>query len=296
MEPLVYANCQFCGSNTHRHLHTIAGFKDDPRKFRVVACEICGLVFINPRYSEQANLKLYEESYYTDQVKDPSGVVRNFISDKDNKIIDHLLELGHLKKFKKNGRILDFGSGPGFFLEVLDGAWEKYAVDISDFAIKSIQNPAVVKSQGSLLEAGFNDDFFDAIYIGHTLDRLTNLKENLKELRRILKPDGIILVVTPNIDSMCARVFKGKYRLLYANHLIHFSPSTVRMFLDEAGFRVLDVKYPFFSSSVFTYSGFFLGTVKILLQGLLNILKIPWKMLSPPYHGNIMSIIVSKNL
>jgi len=294
MEPLVYTNCQLCEINSAKDLYTIYGFMEDSRKFSAVKCESCGLVYINPRYSEEANLKLYEESYYTDQLMDPSGVEKSFVDNKDNKIIDHRQEWGFLKKFKKSGKILDFGSGPGFFLEVLDGDWEKYAVDISDFAIKSIQDPTVIKFKSSLFEAGFKDGFFDAIYIGHTLDRLANLKETLKELKRVLNPDGVILVVTPNIDSMCARVFKEKYRLLYANHLVNFSPGTLTMFLQDAGFRVVDVQYPFFCNSVFSYSGFFLGTGKIFLQALFNILKIPWKMVSPPYRGNIMNIIISK--
>jgi len=62
-------------------------------------------------------------SFYTDQVKDPSGKVRSFVEGRENKINDHRTEWTHLKKYKKRGKILDFGSGPGFFLAALEGDW-----------------------------------------------------------------------------------------------------------------------------------------------------------------------------
>ena len=295
MNPLVFTTCQLCKSDSPKPLYTIPGFKDDPRNFKVVKCAACGFVYINPRYSEKENINLYEASYYTDQVVDLSGKVKSFLDDRESKINDHQIEWNHLKKYKTGGRILDFGSGPGFFLDALEGNWEKYAVDTSDFSINNIQDPAVNKFRGTLFEAGFKDNYFDAIYIGHTLDRLTNLKETLTELKRILDSTGVILIVSPNIGSLCAKVFREKYRLIYSNHLVYFSPEILKAFFARSGFRMVDIKYPYFGTSFFSYSGFFLGTGKIFIQALLNMFKIPLKMVSPPYRGNIMSVIITKS-
>ena len=179
MDSLVFTNCQLCKANSPKFLHVIPGFKGDHREFNVVKCAVCDFVYINPRYSEKENRELYEESYFTDQVKDLSGKVRSFIDDREDKINDHRIEWGFLKKYKRGGRILDFGSGPGFFLDSLDGNWEKYAVDTSNFSISNIQDPTTNKFRGTLFEAGYEDNFFDAIHIGNTLDRLTNLSDSL---------------------------------------------------------------------------------------------------------------------
>ena len=295
MDSLVFTNCQLCKANSPKFLHVIPGFKGDHREFNVVKCAVCDFVYINPRYSEKENIELYEESYFTDQVKDLSGKVRSFIDDRENKINDHRIEWGFLKKYKRGGRILDFGSGPGFFLDSLDGNWGKYAVDTSNFSISNIQDPTTNKFRGTLFEAGYEDKFFDAIYIGNTLDRLTNLSETLSELRRVLNVNGVILAVTPNIESLCARVFKEKYRLLYSNHLVYFSTETLKKFFSQSGFKLVDVKYSYCGTSFFSYSGFFLGTVKILLQAFSNIFKVPIKMVSPPYPGNLISVIVARS-
>ena len=295
MDSLVFTNCQLCEANSPKFLYVIPGFKGDHRKFNVVKCAVCGFVYINPRYSEKENIELYEESYFTDQVKDLSGKVRSFIDDREDKINDHRIEWGFLKKYKGGGRILDFGSGPGFFLDSLDGNWEKYAVDTSNFSMSNIQDPTINKFRGTLFEAEYEDNYFDAIYIGHTLDRLTNLSETLSELRRVLNANGVILAITPNIGSLCAGVFKERYRLLYSNHLVYFSTETLRAFFSQSGFRLLDVKYPYCGTSFFSYPGFVLGTGKILLQAFLNVFKIPVKMVSPPYLGNLISVIVTRS-
>jgi len=295
MDSLVFTNCQLCKANSPKFLHVIPGFKGDHREFNVVKCAVCDFVYINPRYSEKENIELYEESYFTDQVKDLSGKVRSFIDDREDKINDHRIEWGFLKKYKRGGRILDFGSGPGFFLDSLDGNWEKYAVDTSNFSISNIQDPTTNKFRGTLFEAGYEDNFFDAIHIGNTLDRLTNLSETLSELRRVLNVNGVMLAVTPNIESLCARVFKERYRLLYSNHLVYFSTETLKKFFSQSGFKLVDVKYPYCGTSFFSYSGFFLGTGKILLQIFSNMFKVPIKMVSPPYPGNLISVIVVRS-
>ena len=295
MAPLVSAACQLCNSDIPEFLYSIPGFLSDSRFFNVVKCKGCDFVYINPRCSERENLEIYNTSYYTERSIDLSGKVRCFLDDKERKINDHRIEWGYLKKYKKGGRILDFGSGPGFFLDALEGKWEKYAVDTSDFSINSIQDPAVNKFKGTLFEARFEESYFDVIYIGHTLDRLTNLKETLIELNRILKPGGTICIVTPNIDSLCARVFKNKYRLLYSNHLVYFSPETLKKLFERNGFKLIKIHYPFFGTSFFSYSGFLKGTRGILIQALLNILNMPQKLISPPYRGNIICAIISKD-
>ena len=45
-----------------------------------------------------------------------------------------------LKNYKTGGKILDLGSGPGFFLDALEGNWEKFALDTSEFSISNMEN------------------------------------------------------------------------------------------------------------------------------------------------------------
>ena len=291
-QELEHTDCYLCGNDKPKTLYVIKGFRNNQRSFNVVQCDVCSLVYINPRYSLHENFALYNESYYADTAVDPSGRTRSFLTDRENKINDHKMEVSYIKKYKKEGRILDFGSASGIFLDALDGVWEKYAVDISAFALSHIKDPAVRKFNGTLIDAHYDDNFFDVIYAGHTLDRLIDLKKNIAEMKRILKKDGIILITTPNIGSLCAMLFKENFRLLYSNHLVYFSKETLQKFLDEVGLRILAVKYPFCSTSFFSWRKLPVSIAGIVLQVICNAMRIRMKMPSPPFWGNVMSVIM----
>lgn len=292
VQGLEYTSCYFCGTNQSIPLYKIKGFRDDPRKFTVVKCESCSLVYINPRYSEEENSALYSDVYYASTAIDPSGRVRSYLTDRENKIRDHKIEVSYIKKYKMGGRILDVGTASGFFLEALDGMWGKFGVDISEFALSHIQDPTVKTFHGSLLDAQFPDNFFDVIYIGHTLDRLIDVRENIAEMKRILKKDGILLVTLPNINSLCASIYKERFRLLYSNHLIYFSKKTLGNFLEEAGLYIRQIEYPFYRTSFFLWTELHQHIAKIVAQMLCNTLHIKTNMVSPPFWGNVMSVVI----
>lgn len=292
LRPLERTNCYLCGNDISVKLCTISGFRQDPREYGIVQCTKCYLVYTNPRCTQSENYEMYQRGYYADTAIDPSGKVRSFLSDKPNKIKDHKLEIGYIRKFKKEGNILDFGCALGYFLEALDGNWKKYGVDISEFAIDNMTAPDVVAHMGTLLDAKYEDSFFDVIYAGHTLDRLIDVKENIRELKRILKKDGVVLVTTPNIGSVCSRVFKEKFRLLYSNHLIYFSPETIAKAFAEFDMTVVEVRYPYYATSHYSHGGAIVGSLKIATQALLNACRVNINMVSPPYWGNVMSVLV----
>ena len=218
MDSLVFTNCQLCKANSPKFLYVIPGFKGDHRKFNVVKCAACDFVYINPRYSEKENIELYEESYFTDQVKDLSGKVRSFIDDREDKINDHRIEWGFLKKYKRGGRILDFGSGPGFFLDSLDGNWEKYAVDTSNFSISNIQDPTINKFRGTLFEAEYEDNYFDAIMCVGTFTYGHVKAHTLNEFIRITKNNGLVCF-TVNEGIYSEYKFDKKIEQLSHNNL-----------------------------------------------------------------------------
>jgi len=288
-------NCYYCNKDNARKLYTIDGFKNDPRLFQVVECCNCSLVYINPRYSNDENNERYAKEYFVDKVIDPSGRVRSFVTDRQNKVNDHKIEFNYLRRYKKTGRILDYGAAAGYFLEALDGDWDKYALDISGFALDSIRDKNVTKICKTLIHAKFNDNYFDVVYAGHTLDRLIDLKKNIQELKRIIKNDGIIFVTLPNIGSLCSRIFKENYRLLYANHLIYFTPKTVKRFFNEVGLEIIDVKYPFYNTSFFSWASLLGNFIKIIIKLCFNCLRIKTKMISPPFWGNVMCVIIKND-
>jgi SAM-dependent methyltransferase len=93
----------------------------------------------------------------------------------------------------------------------------------------------------SLEEINFPDHTFDVITMYDVLEHIPDLHEILNAVRRILKPNGILVVQSPNIDSLMARLTGSAWNWLTPpDHLYHFTPSTMRRLLADQGFNVIE--------------------------------------------------------
>ena len=149
----------------------------------------------------------------------------------------------------RKGKLLDVGCGEGLFLELAskDG-WKIAGTEISPFAVTYVKKrlgPNML--QGELIDIRFPDNKFDAITMWHVLEHTTNPLVMLKEIRRILKDDGVFILAIPNLNNIVSqwayRLVKGKKMHLFDPsdrelHLYHFTPEAIRLALEKTGFRV----------------------------------------------------------
>ncbi len=116
---------------------------------------------------------------------------------------------------------------------------EAQGVEPSPIAARLARNSGLKVFCGMLSEARFADDSFDCISLYHVLEHTPNPIEVLRECRRILKPDGEIVVGVPNFESMTfaliGRVWGG---LDPPRHLQHFRPASITRAAGRAGLAV----------------------------------------------------------
>jgi SAM-dependent methyltransferase len=95
---------------------------------------------------------------------------------------------------------------------------------------------------GTLEEAGFPDSSFDALTMSHVVEHLVDPVRTFAECRRVLKPGGQLVVLTPNIGSLGHRWFRDSWRGLEPpRHLFLFRRETLRTCAERAGLRVVKV-------------------------------------------------------
>lgn len=107
--------------------------------------------------------------------------------------------------------LLDVGSGAGqitMFLKESLGFKEAYAVDISE------ENTQIARSRGihalsvnlDSQDLPFEDEQFDAVFAGEVIEHLINPDHMLREVRRVLKKTGVLILTTPNLAAWFNRL------------------------------------------------------------------------------------------
>lgn len=119
----------------------------------------------------------------------------------------------------KNSKILDIGAGSGHCLIPLKKAgWQNlWAIDIDDFNKDLFQKSGINFNRLDVEKEKFpyNDNFFDVILSFHLIEHLFNPSNFIDETNRILKTDGIFILVTPD--------WRKQYKSFYRDHT-HIHP------------------------------------------------------------------------
>jgi 2-polyprenyl-3-methyl-5-hydroxy-6-metoxy-1,4-benzoquinol methylase len=232
-------SCILCGSDKSKDILKARDyrFQITDKEFNVVQCQRCGLIYVNPRPIEKEIARFYPQDYYSNE----GGVA---------KAVSKLLQSMKIKKimnFKRKGRILDVGCGDGEFLLCFKKrGWEVYGVDTSEHAYRLARRKLGRNVFNcDLKRLSFPDRFFDVITLNHVLEHMFDPNKELKEIHKILKDDGILLLSTPNIDSFQFKITKEHwFHLDIPRHLYHYSPTTIKNLLEINGFKVIKLCYP----------------------------------------------------
>lgn len=170
-------------------------------EFLLLAAHVLGR--ISGKYYFEDYLRVYpgDVTYY------PFGIKRKASKDMINNFLNHSKFYIFASQFVKGKVIADIGCGSGYGTEILKsaGAEEVYGCDISnhsiDFARNKYSNIAKFSIQGITDLNLYNDNFFNVTVCGEVLEHIAEYGMEataLKELKRITKKGGLVIIGTPN--------------------------------------------------------------------------------------------------
>ncbi|MBI2283788.1 MAG: class I SAM-dependent methyltransferase [Bacteroidetes bacterium] len=113
--------------------------------------------------------------------------------------------------YAPKGNFLDLGFGLGEELALFSQlGFSVFGTEFDQDCIQFIQPilPNATLFQGDLLETGYPDNFFDVIHMYHVIEHLLDPNAYIRELNRILKPGGILIIGTPDIGSAAYKIFR----------------------------------------------------------------------------------------
>ncbi len=294
-----YVPCNLCGSWEH----ALWAFVDD---VQIVRCVKCGLIFTNPRLPIALIQQNYEESYSASH-EDPVLLAQRrrmyalerrelirFIKKRQAQGLFPIAPAG-----EKWGRFLDVGCGTGEFIAGLQDIFDVYGTDISRHYISCARQQYALSQLfvGELAEIGFPENFFDVVQMRGVLQHLPDPSGAVCEAYRITRPGGLLIIsATPNIASPAARVFKTHFRLLAPDQMLYnFSPRTLRLLLQKAGFDILCFKFPYLHTPYFRWTDipdFVFKALKLYWQRLRRQEDISLR--SPPFFRSMMTCYAGK--
>jgi SAM-dependent methyltransferase len=146
-------------------------------------------------------------------------------------------------KARSGAKLLEIGCGSGRQLEFLRQlGWQVEGLDLDPAAVKVACARGLTIHLGSLNEQNFPDQSFDAIVSSHVIEHVHDPVGLLRECRRILRPDGKLVIITPNIASWGHAWFRSNWLALDPpRHLHLFNPTSLRRAAEKAGLTVFNL-------------------------------------------------------
>lgn len=144
------------------------------------------------------------------------------------------------------GRLLDFGCGWGFFLDVArELGWQPSGIEpLPGHSLYARSKLGLEVITDTLRAGQFPADHFDAITAFQVFEHLPDPQETLRCLTSLLKPGGVILIEVPNIDTWGVRLLGKRHRHYNPDHINFFSAKTLGFFLERNHYQVLEVYHP----------------------------------------------------
>lgn len=224
---LNHVSCNICGLSDEKLIAVQNGY-------RIVKCSNCGFVYVNPRPDNETLKHLYLK-YLPYKMKDPL-LWDAYMKDVFTKAANILAA-----QLPKGGKLLDIGCGYGFFLSKMKAmGWQTYGIDVSETAVSYASGNGFDVSLGTLDNIRYENNSFDVVTMFYVLEHLPNPLNALKEVRRILKPNGLLLLRVPHTTPIVRilSLLKIKNNLYDPPfHLNDFSLCSMKVVLQKAGFH-----------------------------------------------------------
>jgi ubiquinone/menaquinone biosynthesis C-methylase UbiE len=235
-------NCNLCGSSEAKIVYRVSDWLlDHPDVVTtLVQCSYCGLIYQNPRPTEVEIGQHYPdeyEPYLNFGVKKSSWLQQKSVEYGLDKRANEVL------KYVKTGNLLDIGCAVGDFLNHMRGKyhWQVCGVEVSEYAAELARKRyGLDVFTGTLEEAHYPDNTFDAVTMWDVLEHLHDPSAALKEIWRVLKPGGMLVLRIPNGDSLDARVFGNCWAGLDTpRHLYLYTKATLNQLFEKNGLNLL---------------------------------------------------------
>jgi 2-polyprenyl-3-methyl-5-hydroxy-6-metoxy-1,4-benzoquinol methylase len=171
------------------------------------------------------------------------GVVdQRYEEERSGRIETFSRDLAAVERHERGGRILDVGCHLGMFLEVArERGWDVTGVEPSRYSVERSREKGLDVRHGTLDSVHFDDQSFDVVTMWDVVEHVADPLAELKQIHRILRPDGLLAVSTMDVDALFPRLAGRRWPWYMQMHLVYFSKRTLHNMLAKAGYQVVEM-------------------------------------------------------
>lgn len=205
-----------------------------------------------PRPKEEELSGYYESDDYISHTDSKETIIDKLYQIvKKHALANKLKLINSFKTEDKN--LLDIGCGTGDFLLICkDNGWKVTGVEPNEKAKITSENKLVGKSESEIYSeiSQLNKEAqFDIITLWHVLEHVPNLEAYFSGLKKLLKPNGVLIVAVPNFKSYDANYYKQFWAAFdVPRHLWHFSKKSIQLLFAKHEMSVVNILPMWFDS------------------------------------------------
>ncbi|UFH47191.1 class I SAM-dependent methyltransferase [Flavobacterium galactosidilyticum] len=222
-----------------KHFLTVKDYSVSQETFDLYHDEDLDMLITYPQPSLENLGKYYESVDYISHTDSKRSLFEKCYHFIKSIALKNKLNLVNSLQLEK-GNILDIGAGTGDFLSVVkENGWNTIGVEPSEKA------KAIAKKKGvSFVDqtSELENNSLDVITMWHVLEHVPNLDNQIKELKRLLKPNGSLIIAVPNFKSFDAKHY-GNFWAAYdvPIHFWHFSKSAIKKLFAKEDMKLVQV-------------------------------------------------------
>jgi 2-polyprenyl-3-methyl-5-hydroxy-6-metoxy-1,4-benzoquinol methylase len=207
---------------------------------RHVKCKNCHLIYMNP----MEKVSQTNEYYFKAKNTHAPTIRESYLKTAESQV--HLIQ-----EYASGTNLLDIGCAQGFFLyNASKAGYTTKGIEISqdaaEYAMKEFGLDIEAKP---FEELRFPENHFDVVTLWQVLEHVPYPLTVLKEVHRILRPGGLLVVSTPDIGGMPAKILRERWWDIKRLHINQFTTKTLTDILQSGGFKnISSVSYRGFVS------------------------------------------------
>jgi 2-polyprenyl-3-methyl-5-hydroxy-6-metoxy-1,4-benzoquinol methylase len=219
----------------------------------VVKCRDCNLYYLNPRPDVSELSTIYPTEYYAYHLQ-----TKNIEAENQDSLLYRARKFVYLSRLEKalahcgtskHLKVLDIGCADGralnWYRQIDSKTVETFGVDFDQIAVERAREAGHTVYQGRFEEVEIPSNYFDLAVATHVIEHVADSKAFAKKALTVIKPGGLLLLETPNIDSIDARVFRqhhwGGYH--FPRHWVFYSSRSITKLVEDLGFEVIEIQY-----------------------------------------------------